>query len=220
MSAFASIIRRIPVPGRSPWWLVGAIVLGLMTTLAIGAVVAVINYYPMEIGLQELYGPAVFGNAAIMVMVAGGAYSIASRSGRPIALSLILLLAMLLGALPGAWLHQSLRSHAFHMLAIRSTPLVDAIRAFEQKEGSPPKSLPDLVPRYLPEVPHTGMVAYPNYEYSTGSVCEDDNRWQIVVDAGGVLNWDYFFYCPLGNYPSDIGGDWVEMIEGWAYLHE
>jgi hypothetical protein len=191
-----------------------------MVSMAVGAVVAVVNYYPVEIGLQELYGPAVFGNVAVAMVVAGGTYSILVRSARPVALSLILLLGMLVGALPGAWIHQSLRSQAFHMLATRSMPLVDAVRSFEQAKGVPPTALADLVPSYLPEVPQTGMRAYPDYRYSTQSDCDGDNRWQIAVDTGGVLNWDFFFYCPLGNYPSDIGGDWVEVIGKWAYLHE
>jgi hypothetical protein len=188
--------------------------------MIVGAGVALINYYPMESGIPTLYGPAVFGETAIIVVAAGSTYSVIARSGRPLALSVILLLGMVVGALPGAWVHQTLRSHAFHMLAVRSMSLVGAIHVFEQAEGRPPVTLVELVPRYLPEVPHTGMAAYPDYEYSTVSVCEGANKWYIKVDAGGVLNWDFFFYCPLGNYPSDIGGDWVEVVEDWAYLHE
>ncbi len=215
-----AVINRIPVPGRSRWWVVGALVFGIIVSMAVGAAIAFINYYPTEVGFQELYGPAVFGDVAMAMVAAGGAYSILARNGRPIALSLITLLGMLVGALPGTWMHESLRSHAFHMLAARSIPLVDAVRSFEQAMGVPPTTLADLVPHYLPEVPHTGMRAYPDYRYSKHSVCDGDNRWQIAVDIGGVLNWDYFFYCPLGNYPSDIGGDWVEVIGEWAYLHE
>ncbi len=112
----------------------------------------------------------------------------------------------------------------FRRLADRSAPLVEAIQAYDQKHRQPPKSLNELVPEFLPEVPKTGMGAYPEYEYKTGESSAKNfqgNPWILVVDTPiGVINWDQFMYFPLQNYPKEGWGGWVEKVGSWAYLHE
>lgn len=119
---------------------------------------------------------------------------------------------------------ERIRMNAFASLAERSAPLVEAIKAYEQAHGKPPTSLDDLVPEYLPAIPHSGMGAYPEYGYRVVSESsqQDGNPWVIVVHTpSGVINFDEFFYYPLQNYPSlRWGGNGVERVRGWAYMHE
>jgi hypothetical protein len=77
------------------------------------------------------------------------------------------------------------------------------------------------VPAFLLAVPGTGMSVYPRYDYTVGGTyCGDAAPWSLFVLAGNFLNWDTFFYCPGQNYPADVGGNWVERMGDWAYMHE
>lgn len=131
----------------------------------------------------------------------------------------------------GAFMRASnwIRMYEFRRLAKRSAPLIMAIRSYEQNSGHPPARVEDLVPKYLPQVPKTGMGAYPEYEYITGkeSLAYDGNPWVIVVDTPiGLINWDKFVYFPKQNYPPNGRSGWVsnwgymERLEDWGYVHE
>lgn len=156
-----------------------------------------------------------------MGVAVGIGYSLLAWSWRPFFLSIIVFGAMIPGTYPGIVANLSLKWHAFHLLADRGKSLVNAIEEYEHATGALPRTLDQLVPDYLPDVPRTGMSAYPNYEYATESgMCPNDNAWNITILTGEVLNFDMFFYCPKKNYPPDVGGNWVEAIGEWAYLHE
>ncbi len=118
-------------------------------------------------------------------------------------------------------LGEPIRNHAFDNLALRSKPLVAAITQFTQDTGSPPTALQDLIPRYLPAIPATGMPAYPNYDYSTESDRWEGNPWAVYVHTPvGLINWDMFIYLPLQNYPRAGFGGGLQLIGDWAYVHE
>lgn len=70
------------------------------------------------------------------------------------------------------------RDWAFARLAERSEQLIAAIKSYDAMHGRPPKTLDDLVPAHLTEVPNTGIPAYPNYEYKL-----------FPVDAATNLYW-------------------------------
>ncbi len=125
--------------------------------------------------------------------------------------------------LAGFWLGIRIRRHAFEDLAIRSEPLLQAIRAYASDNGKPPESLNALVPKYLASVPATGMVAYPTYEFVSGGRAKEynENPWALYVPASsGVGNWDSFLYLPRQNYPDEGYGGTLERIGDWAYVHE
>lgn len=74
-----------------------------------------------------------------------------------------------LAAYPCLRLCDSARRLAFSMLAHRSRAVVGAVDAYVAKHGRPPRTLNDLIPEHLEELPSTGMLAYPEYEYSVPS---------------------------------------------------
>ena len=118
-------------------------------------------------------------------------------------------------------LGDAVRMRAFARLAERSKPLVVAIRAYEQKHGRPPDSLRALVPEFLPDVPATGMRAYPDYKYSVATNGYEGNPWVLsVFTPSGGINFDQFMYFPLTNYPKRGYGGWLERVGDWAYVHE
>lgn len=123
----------------------------------------------------------------------------------------------------GIRLSVNVRHNGFVDLAQRSRPLVSAIQQFDTKYGKPPANLEQLVPEFLPNVPPTGIGAYPNYEYVAvpDQVTYEGNPWILKVRTpSGGMNWDMFLYFPKQNYPKAGYGGWLERIEDWAYVHE
>ena len=61
------------------------------------------------------------------------------------------------------------RSRAVRRVVNDVASLPQAIRRHADTEGRPPASLDELVPRYLPALPATGLGAYPDFEYRVGA---------------------------------------------------
>ncbi len=212
---------------RSVWWVSGAAGAGLVLPSAISMVFAFLAFYPIGSALPPFNFLSGTGAmlavvaAAGWVLIGAALYSLLIWSWRPFALSLLLVAAMSLGFVPGLWSFQHLKLFGYDLLGHRSAPLIGAIHQFERERGGPPLTIADLTPRYLPSMPNTGMAAYPDYEYAPEpGPCPNDNRWHVKVDAGEVLKWDFFFYCPKGNYTERGWGGSNEVRGNWAYLHE
>lgn len=126
-------------------------------------------------------------------------------------------------AIGGLLLGHQIRFWGFDRLAQRSAPLVSAIRSYETAHGQPPPALSALVPTFLPQVPRTGMMAYPDYHYFVGKDAQhyDKNPWALVIfTPSGGINFDQFMYFPLQNYPESGYGGTLVRIRDWAYVHE
>jgi hypothetical protein len=96
-----------------------------------------------------------------------------------------------------------------------------AVRAFAQREGRPPASLQELVPRDLAAVPATGFGAYSEIEvWPEGRVPEGDTWGLAIPMSQGILNWDLLLYFPSGRYPPIGYGGRLERFGEWAYVHE
>jgi hypothetical protein len=118
---------------------------------------------------------------------------------------------------------EKIRMHAFHKLAQRSAPLINAIKKFDSDHGRPPRSLNEIVPAYLFEIPHTGIRAYPEYEYYIGGKAAqyEKNPWILMVfTPSGGIDFDIFIYFPKQNYPKYFDSGWFKRIDDWAYYHE
>lgn len=133
----------------------------------------------------------------------------------------LIYLPLTFAAIPLGWQVRMQRMTAF---AERSKPVVQAIERYTEDQGSPPETLEQLVPDYLPDVPGTGMMAYSKYEYHTGAEYRErfqGNAWTLVVPTGsGGPNWDQMLYFPLQNYPKHGYGGRLERVGDWAYVHE
>ena len=146
------------------------------------------------------------------------------RAGRASALAwLLAAVTYLVLAVAGLLLGNGVRRWGFDRLALRSAPLVAAIKSYETEHRKPPPTLEALVPAYLPQVPRTGIMAYPRYEYHTGAeaMAFDNNPWVLVIPTpSGGINFDQFMYFPLQNYPQQGYGGSLERVRDWAYVHE
>jgi hypothetical protein len=140
-------------------------------------------------------------------------------ASRILFVSLVFLIATFVGIKVG----KQIRIDAFHRLALRSAALVHAIEAYDQKYGSPPQKLENLVPEFFEKVPETGMKAYPDYRYFSGKEAEiyEGNPWALTIfTPSGGINFDQFVYFPKQNYPEFGYGGWLRRIHDWAYVHE
>jgi len=118
----------------------------------------------------------------------------------------------------------SIRMKGFSKLAERSETLVNAIKYYDEKYGKPPEKLSNLVPEFIPEVPTTGIGAYPKYEYYAGETARDyydNNPWALVVfTPPGGIGFDQFMYLPMQNYPEKGYGGVLKRVGDWAYVFE
>jgi hypothetical protein len=135
-------------------------------------------------------------------------------------LSLVLAISCAVGIIAG----QKLRTAGMRSFAERSQSLITAIEKYQRHHSAPPRSLHDLVPNYLPKMPSTGMMAYPQYHYYVGDEAKQrygSNPWVLSVPTpSGGINFDEMLYFPNQNYPEKGYGGWLEQVGEWAYVHE
>lgn len=110
------------------------------------------------------------------------------------------------------------RDMQFRAFSGRSAPLIEAISAYTRSRGIPPETLGELVPAFLPEVPGTGMGAYPEFTYdpiSTRGV-----SWSLSVATPAMpMDFDALWYLPDGRYDAlQLGPH--RMLGVWAFFDD
>ena len=103
--------------------------------------------------------------------------------------------------------------------------VISAIERYGADTGDAPKSLEDLVPKYL-DILSTRIGGYRKFEY-TGPAVERDDGWgrifrtyELRVKCFRFLQSDQLVYWPEGDYPEFMYGGSVERFGRWAYVHE
>jgi hypothetical protein len=132
-------------------------------------------------------------------------------------LSLVLAVIFIPCYAGGIFWELQIRFEQMEHVAERGRPIVDAIEAFEKKNGHPPGSLDELVPDYLDTLPTTGIGACPEFYYHTGKPnVNEGNEWILSAIPPCVAGFDDFRYFPRQNYPegSALIGTWVYRRRG------
>ena len=166
-----------------------------------------------------LFAPVVYPAGAIIAAVAAAVAPRHVRKGR-----LWLAAAFALGCvglIPALLACQELRMQSFRLAARKAVPVIQALETHRERRGVYPSSFSDLVPEYLPAVPETGMIGYPDFRYQSGE--EADGRaggCVLYVLCGWGGGFDSFHYWPSQDYPDKMWGGVVERIDSWAYVHE
>lgn len=96
-----------------------------------------------------------------------------------------------------------------------------ALAGFHRDRGEYPDDLQLLVPRYLEEVPGTGLIGYPDFYYARGAArgVGGEAGYELGIRCGSELTPSEVFFCwPSGEYPTAIYGGPVERIGTWAYV--
>jgi hypothetical protein len=137
------------------------------------------------------------------------------RYRRYAVLSLVFAVIFVPCELLGIYWGSSGRDEKIERVAERGQPIVDAIKAYEKKNGHPPSSLDELVPDYLDSVPTTAIGAWPEFYYRTRNPNRHEgNEWDLsaIVPGNpgfGLAPGDLMYY-PRQNYPegSILIGTW------------
>ena len=226
----ASTTDDTPTPnGRVAAWALG---IGAVVVLSPLVVLPCVQAMALHLPPRETGSPAIdafdvyFCSFVLLVPIAAIlALAYATQRGCATGCALGVVSAFLfVGAfLGGDMIADTVRMRAFGSLAERSRPLIAAIDAYQQDHETPPGRLCELVPKYLPDVPATGLEVYPSYGYVVGDKASrghGGNPWALVVKT--PKGWgvdDQFVYYPLGNYPEGYYDYVVERVGDWAYLH-
>lgn len=98
-----------------------------------------------------------------------------------------------------------------------ATPIIEAIEKYKLENGQFPNNLKDLSPGFIPNIPHTGMCAYPGYEYRKSKEISETGGYELFISTSiGAINWDEFIYRPSGEYKEAS----FQRVGKWAYYHE
>jgi hypothetical protein len=137
----------------------------------------------------------------------------------------ILCATFVAASVAGIWVGRRHRMDRMAVACANAMPLVAGIEAFERHEGRAPSGLAELVPRYLPAIPSTGMSGYPEWDY----ISEPDalqyggNQWVVRVftpTPGPGFNFDQLLYFPNQRYPERGHGGSIERVGRCGYVHE
>jgi len=106
----------------------------------------------------------------------------------------------------------------------RSQPLIEAIQAYEERNGTPPPSLEALVPEFLAGISDTGIGLSPEYEYIVGEKAiklYHNNPWvlQVIVPGFGIES-EVLLYYPKQNYPTYGRFGRFKQVEDWAIVYQ
>lgn len=111
------------------------------------------------------------------------------------------------------------RMNAMRRAAARGTVLIEAIEKFHADNGRYPEKAGELIPRYLAEMPFTGMAGYPEFKYLRISHDDRSPTYRIWVSTPrGMMNFDSLLYHSDKQY--DKYGSGIERLGDWAYHHE
>jgi hypothetical protein len=106
---------------------------------------------------------------------------------------------------------------ALEQIAARGRPIVQALAEYERDFGHEPESLNDLVPRYLPSVPTTGLKHSPTFDFSLEPVAGHRHTIQkrhLFIGRQCWVDRCYFMYSPASwgerfSHEQRVG-EWVD----------
>jgi hypothetical protein len=197
-------ILRPPVGFR--WWL-GAVAAGFAAPTAFTVLVILAGYYPIgrwlpASGLLTPLGVFLaIGVTAVSALLAAPAYALLAWNWRPIALAVLFEVCLFFGLAPAEMTGDLMLKLSFDSLESRNPELIKAIEAYAHDKGAPPATLAQLIPDYIPAIPHTGIAVRPDYDYEPkpglcGVSKDRPSNWNLSVSIGGAIIIHHVFYCP------------------------
>ncbi len=102
-----------------------------------------------------------------------------------------------------------------------SKPLIAALERYRVEKGSYPDDLAALVPGYLPELPATGLAAFPRYEYFRSQGTEPPAGYELSVPfSRSLLDFSAYQYWPKHDYPRNWPLVNPEIVGDWAIWYD
>ncbi len=102
----------------------------------------------------------------------------------------------------------------------RGQPIIDALRSFERDHGHPPGGLVALVPEYLPDIPTTGVDAYPDFLYREATAWRKTS-WQLTASTPrGIIDFSAYVYCSDPKDPDLTAPSSEQRVGQWVYIRD
>ena len=92
----------------------------------------------------------------------------------------------------------------------RGKPLIVAIKRYEADHGRPPRSLMDLIPKYIASLPSTSIRINPDFLYEVDT--PKPGAWSLSVRLERI-GFRHMSYSADGRH---IGSGVTNLGEGWA----
>ena len=106
-------------------------------------------------------------------------------------------------------------------IAGSAAPITDALDRHHTDRGAYPQNLDELVPKYLAEVPSTGLSAFPQFEYFRSETHHPPKGYELSVPfARTILDFSSYQYWPEQDYPRDWPLASPEIVGKWAIWHD
>lgn len=97
-------------------------------------------------------------------------------------------------------------------LTVKSRPIISALEVYRSKKGEYPKSLDELVPGYIDEIPRLKS-SIGSYQYSR----MEDGQYELVIKfADGFNKYCYMVYRPDGKYRIGWPHYEKERVNDWV----
>lgn len=122
--------------------------------------------------------------------------------------------------LPTLHLTDAIHRHAWEATTRRGQQIISAIERHRSDHHRPPSNLKELVGRYIPAIPGTGLAGFPEFDYQLPNQGAEFKTYELSVNAMRGMGFDRFVYWPEKEYPDQLYGGATERIRDWAYVHE
>jgi hypothetical protein len=143
----------------------------------------------------------IYGIAAL-ALFAAGVLAVAAlvprwrgESQRP----LLLFALVVAGTVAGVPASQWVRADGWRRVAANGNGVVLALKAFEDRHGSPPAALGELVPQFVASVPGTGLGGRPSFRYEVRYGEAGHRTWRLWTKLPGFAHASDLRYLPAGD---------------------
>jgi len=104
----------------------------------------------------------------------------------------------------------------------RAQPLITAIERYHTETGSYPDSLGALMPKYINEIPYTGLAAHPEYRYSLPTKYDSFAGYKLRVSLRFLLDFDELAYYPSAEDREKKlrSSSFKPLEDGWVFFND
>lgn len=121
----------------------------------------------------------------------------------------------------GFALYRGLRDSGLERVRQQAQPLIEALETYKETTGGYPAELSDLTPKFLPALPDTGSLIFPDFHYLRATDKTLFRSYELSVATPEALNsFDRYLFWPERKYPEMYGRNGLEPIGDWAFMHE
>lgn len=140
----------------------------------------------------------------------------------PYAPALLVFAIIVITSIPSHRFAIPLRRPGLERAVERAKPLINALQDFKKDNGKYPEGLRNLIPKYIPSIPTTGMIGAPEYRYQRAASDSRFTGFELSVYCGYASQFDGMYYWSNHDY-KDIAngfGGGSFPVGDWTYMRD